>query len=181
MFADSESLIVSGTSGMHNFTSKLMGSVTQEIFNQLPSSLLIIPANFEFTSFKRICFATDLMSPLKWDVEELLELSKKWEAHISFFSVLDESKLIDVEVIGDSFVHHYLKDLKYAYTSFHLNQADSAVQGIRKFVHDDKSDLLVLTHKDRTFWAGLFEKSVSGEFLANTEIPVLIFHQEVDK
>ncbi len=178
---DRSSLIVSGSSGSHDFVNKLMGSLTSDIFFKGVSPVLIIPKSFQHKSFQNICFATDLMAPPQGDVKGVLQLANSWAAHISFLSVMDNTKKIDIESVEQAFVHQYLKDAHNSNTSFHLNQASNPVQGIKHFMEKNKTDLLVLTHRDRSFWEGLFQKSTTGEFIWHTEVPLLLFHHVVEK
>ncbi len=179
--SDRESLIVSGTSGTNDFINKLLGSITGDIFYKGESPVLLIPQGYQYKPFANICFATDLMSAPQWVVHQIIDIGRVWAAHIAFLSVMDDVKRIDVEAVEDSFVHQHLKDSDYAHTSFHLSQASSPVQGIKAFIREHQTDLLVLTHKERSFWRALCEKSTSGAFVAHPEIPVLLFHQEREK
>lgn len=178
---DRESLIVSGTSGTNDFTNKLLGSITGDIFYKGVSPVLLIPQAYHHQPFLNICFATDLMAAPQWDVHEIIALGRRWGAHIAFLSVMDDVKRIDVEAVENSFVHQYLRDSGYENTSFHLSQASSPVEGIKAFMREQKTDLLVLTHKERSFWRALFEKSTSGAFVAHPEMPVLLFHEGPEK
>jgi len=177
---DRSTLIVSGSAGMDDLVTRLMGTITSDLFFKGVSPVLLIPKGFEVKRFSNICFATDLMSPPQWDVHEIIAMAQCWGAHLAFLSVMDDAKIIDIERVEESFVHQYLKDTKYSNASFHLNQASNPVQGIKHFMQMNKTDLLVLTHRDRTFWQGLFEKSVSGEFIAHPEVPLLLFHHVVE-
>ncbi|MBY0383728.1 universal stress protein [bacterium] len=178
---DAESLIVSGTSGTHDWINKLLGSITGELFFKGNTPVLMIPKGYQYKPFSHICFATDLMSTPQWNLDVMLEMAEVWGAHLAVLNVMDDTKRVDVESVEESFVHQYLQKSRYDKTSFHVCQASSPIKGIKKFVKEQHMDLLVLTHRKRSFWAALLENSTSEEFVAHPEIPVLLFHESAEK
>jgi universal stress protein A len=171
-------IVVSGTSGTSDFLSRLLGSVTQELFHQVSSPVIVIPKTYGDFKLTNVCYATDLLHEHQDHLTDVSNWVARFGACMQVLSVMEDLKHIDIEAVGKSFLNQYHKQHTFSNVTFHIKEASSPSKGIRAFVKEHDCDMLVLTHKERDFWSSIFEKSTSGEFIANSEVPVLVFHEK---
>lgn len=150
----------------------------EDIANQLiewsPCPVFIVPKDVEFQAFQRIVYASDLMLE---DCAAILRL-KKW------------LEIFDAELIC---LHIYQKEgnkkeaqnklsiLRQLFPQenirFRMLEADTE-KGIESYSALTQSNLIVTTHRARTFWEGFFKKSITKAIAGKVSVPMLVFQQK---
>ncbi|MFN6945079.1 MAG: universal stress protein, partial [Cytophagaceae bacterium] len=173
-------LIVIGTKGADGFRETL-GTVAAGIIEKTNCPALIIPEMARFNMPKNLVYATDLDGEESSGIEFTVGLASYFNAHVSFLSIKEEGKQVDVASAAEYAFNNLLNKLEYENLSFHMNEANHALEGIFDFVDRRRVDLIVMATYERTALERLFEKSLTKQMAYRANIPVLAVHKSKTK
>ncbi|MBC7451965.1 MAG: universal stress protein [Cytophagales bacterium] len=170
-------LVVMYTSGADNFLQYMLGTVTGHVLKNVLCPVLIVPHDFIFNgTIKEIVYATDLLTEAEDSVESVVALAKKFEAHISFISI-ESHAVAERRNLVPYALNELLQKTSYTHISFHINESEHVIEGLRVFAAERDADLLVMTTRSRNFIKNVIEKSKTREIVFHSTIPVLAFHK----
>lgn len=164
-------LIIMGTKGADGMKKLFLGSTASNVILHTSIPVLAIPSDFQNFHLTNITLALDdkkigdltLLKPI-------LELAKEFKAVLKLLTVIDEEH---PKARIDPDLEEYLKNEGVNYTYF-IVKADHIVEGIRKFVVREKSDLLCLIHHPRGMFQNIFGASVAKELVFELSVPLLV-------
>lgn len=170
-------MVVMGTKGENNLSSKLFGSNTSNFIRKSLRPVLAIPSNYSYKTIKHIAVATDLEHPDR-DVEKVIEIAKMFEAAVDLFYIYPVfPPNVDIEKLDNDLI---LSDLRtqFDYQNIHLHfvhtDSDNDVAGgIDQFVKAYKPQLLVMYRHQRTWWEKLLDSSYTEEEALQANVPFL--------
>lgn len=160
-------LVVMGTKGAHGLEKLFVGSVTVEVADRVACPVLAIPAKSYVTPIHRLVYATQFDpadSPL---IHRLHNFADKIDAELTCLHIQKDAK----ERLSEEFT----KSLELEGLSLEIRVNQSSTSGIREFVENEKPDILVMLTHERSFFEGLFNKSITHEIAYAATTPVLIF------
>ena len=136
-----------------------------------PCPLLIIPEGKTQLNWKHLANASDFILE---DCEGLLFM-QSWlpflKARLTCFHISTNR----TEMEGSRKKMSILERLfPQEYISFHIEEG-IIEPSIDLYIDKEQVDLIALTHKDRTFWNALFQKSISQAIASDVTIPMLLF------
>jgi nucleotide-binding universal stress UspA family protein len=171
------SMVIMGTRGETNLTTKLFGSNTSNLIRKSLRPVLAIPANHSYKHIKHIAVATDLEHPEK-DIEKIIDLAKLFGATIDLMYIYPVfPPNIDIESFDNDLVLTNLREkFDYPNIQLHFVYTDSdndVAKGINLFVKAYKPQLLVMYRHQRTWWEKLLDSSYSEQEALETNIPLL--------
>lgn len=164
-------IIIMGTTGADGMKKIFLGSTASNVMLHTPIPVLAIPTDFQNFHPWNITLALDdkkiedltLLKPI-------LDLVKGFDAVLDLLTVIDENH---PKARIDPDLEEYLKIEGVNYTYF-IVKADNIVEGIRKFVAREKSDMLCLIHHPRGLFQNIFGASVAKEMVFASSVPLLV-------
>jgi nucleotide-binding universal stress UspA family protein len=167
-------LVVMGTKGASGLERIVLGSIAGAVADQVTCPIMIIPQKAAYNGLRNIVYATDFDRADTTIIDDLLEFCKLFDSkltclHITTDSSRAESDKLLLDTLKDTYWH-----ISAANITFALETADSASEGIRRYVHDNQTDMLVLLNQKRSFIERIFDPSVSKEFTFASDIPIMI-------
>lgn len=166
-------LIIMGTHGNSNLLDKIMGSTAAYVLTHLDTPTIVIPAKFKLKPIENVIFAHQLTAP---KIDHLLEA-------FTFINILNVEKL-DVVHIHSEEQEVYSPDtaiidqIKANFTHqnivFHFEKDDSVVNGLYRFMKENKTDFLITSSNKKTFWKRLLSGNISATLATEFDIPILV-------
>lgn len=165
--------VVMGICGKGNSGKNNVGSITAKLIKERLFPLLIIPANFIFTSVQKLMLACDLKS-----VEDqlpavtIVDLAKRLKARLYVVNV-DHSDSPNAAAIlhEEQKLHDVFDQVDASYK--YLDNTDM-VAGLTNFIDSETIDLVIAVPKPRGWFETLFHESATKKLAVNTPIPLLI-------
>ncbi len=172
---DDVDLIVMGTTGLQDFVSKIIGTVSLDVANKAHCPVFLIPRDATWQPINRIMFAADYASTVPKTVHEITDFAQLLDANIHFVHVnenkVDNDKLM--ETIWDELFE--AADPRVPF-EMHTIYTGNVVDQLEKYATHHKIDLLAFVNKKRNFWQNLMHFSVTQNIAISTDKPMLILH-----
>lgn len=168
-------LIVVGQEAGNALKDIFLGSITAQVISQVSCPVLIIPPQAAFRPLHRIVFATDLQGEPFTDVAFVVKLASLFSAHILFVHILtlDTAENRQRAEAGLDRLH---KRLVYQNASFFTEASVHIEEGISRFCHLHRADLLVMGYHPHAFWQQLFDQHHARQMAYHTDLPLLVIH-----
>ncbi len=166
-------LIVMGTTGATGLKEIFTGSTTNAVIKAATVPVLAVPTQAPFRHLRNMILAIDEKPITSAKVTAALrELAQVHSAHIYVFHQMvgDDSKGVDPSV------GMYLDGLE-ASIHYELDPEDVNTS-LEEFVKEHPADLLVMVRRKRSFFEGLFHRSVTAREVFHSGLPMLILHDE---
>lgn len=146
-----------------------------QTLEQTLSSILIVPSEIEIQkNIEHVVFALSLDEEDADIIDSLLLFCEVLGAHLTCLHVSANEK-------ERNFIDYQLKPLQETYTSiskdkmsFEVIYNKSIQEGISNFLDIKPAQLLVMLTKERSFFEGLFHRSVSQGMSFQSKVPVMI-------
>ena len=161
----------------------LINDRNMDIIKHNEPPVWVIPHNAEYQPVESIIFATDLEEDDIPTMKKVAELAEKSAAKISAVHVVDDQeKKSRIEKAGTS------EDLikKVGYDNIELvtllREKDKRPdQVINEFAKRIGSTLIVVVKENKSFFEKLFRRSTTKDLIDVSDIPVLVFHEDIFK
>jgi nucleotide-binding universal stress UspA family protein len=170
-------LIVMGTTGLQDFLTKIIGSVSLDVANKAHCPVILIPRDAKWMPIDRIMFASNYASTTPTMVREASEFAKLFGASIHFVHVNTERSGDDkiTETIWNEL--YEAADPVVAF-EVHTIYGSDAVKHLRKYAYENDINLISFVSKHRGFWQNLIHNSVSQNIAISTDIPLMVIHYD---
>ena len=172
---DDVDLIVMGTTGLQDFVSKIIGTVSLDVANKAHCPVFLIPRDATWQPINRIMFSANYASTLPKMVREITDFAELLNANIHFVHInenkVDNDKLM--ETIWDELFQ--AADPRVAF-EMHTIYTGDVVDQLQKYATHHKIDLLAFVNKKRNFWQNLMHYSVTQNVAISTDKPMLVLH-----
>ncbi|AFM05509.1 universal stress protein UspA-like protein [Bernardetia litoralis DSM 6794] len=146
-----------------------------QTLEQTLSSVLIVPSEIEMqNSIKHVVFALSLDDGDADIIDSLLLFCEVLGAHLTCLHVSvskEEKNLIDFQLQPLQETYFSISEEQM---SFEITYNKSIEEGISKFLNVKPAQLLVMLTKERSFFEGLFHRSVSQGMSFQSKVPVMI-------
>ncbi len=159
-------LIVMGTRGSNNLSSKVLGSNTEHIVRLGFAPLLAIPTGYEIGDEPKVCIATAKQEiPHVQELEKILENFKnKHNVRLSVLHVLITEDEKASKSLGLNGMQIHVDTVN----------AKTPEEGITKYLKENHLDLLVVCHRHNTRLDYLFSRSTTKKLTGQIQIPLMI-------
>lgn len=167
--------VIMGTKGAGNVKTKLLGTNTAVVIDNVNCLVLAVPAEARWNGLKKIILATDLIDFRFEDARTLILLAIAFKSQIQLVHVhhsLREKKKFDKE----SFLHGAKIDLKYDDIIVFEMMEDDLEEHLNKLVMEQGGDILSMTIRNRTFFQKIFYPDISRELFYQSKVPLLALH-----
>ena len=170
-------LIVMGTTGLQDFVSKIIGTVSLEVANKAHCPVVLVPRDATWQPINRIMFAANYDSTSPKMVHEAIDFAELLGTSIHFVHVndnkADEDKLM--ETIWDELFTASDPPVPF---EMHTIQRGEVVEQLSKYINQQNIDLVAFVNKKRNFWQNLMHRSVTQNVAISTEKPMLVLHYD---
>ena len=167
-------LIVMGTTGASGVVDNIFGSNTAALIGSINIPIIAVPSNGVINLPKRIVVATDLQESSENTMFDVLrDLGQRNESQFDFLTIVkdddsEERKQLKLKSAD------FDEEFDPQYHPFHIRENENIEDGILDYIEKKDFDLLVVVSHQRTFWEGLFHKSISKALVKHTTIPTLV-------
>ena len=164
-------IIIMGTKGADGMKKMFLGSTASNVILNTTIPVLVVPGVYENFKLSNVTLALDDKKIEEVKVlKPVLDLVKGFGAKLELLTVIDEDH---PKAKIDPNLEDHLNTNGVAYTYF-VVKAPDIIEGIRKFVARENSDMLCLIHHPRGFFQNIFGESVSTEMAFDSSIPLLV-------
>lgn len=170
-------LIVMGTKGAGNVKTKLLGTNTAVVMDNVSCPVLAVPAEATWKGIKKIVLATDLSEFRFEEAKTLIEIARVFKAQLILVHIhhsKSEQRRFDV----DSFLHLAKTDLQYDDITVVEMMDDDLQDHLNRFVISQDASILAMTIKHRSFFQKIFYPDISRDLFYQSQIPLLALHAE---
>jgi nucleotide-binding universal stress UspA family protein len=170
-------LIVMGTTGLQDFLSKIIGSISLDVANKAHCPVVLVPRDARWSRIDRMMFASNYESTTPTMVHEISEFAKLFGSSIHFVHVNTQRSGEDkiTETIWNEL--YEAADPVVAF-EVHTIYGSDAVKHLRKYAYENDINLIAFVSKHRSFWQNLIHNSVSQNIAISTDIPMMVIHYD---
>lgn len=175
--SDDIEFLAVGAKGEKGLVDTILGSVSLKVSRNAFCPVLVVPEKSKFNGIKQILFTTSEGSLKTKHVERAIQFAKQLGAKLHFVHVSDDKKRFDISVV-DALMSTY--DVPYETANLEFI---SERGGIDIYREKNAIDLIITTTHHMGFWENIFHSSFTKALEWNTEVPILVLHDEdiVDK
>lgn len=173
-FADKNKmdLIVMGTKGASGLREIFIGSTTLSVVKSTHCPVLVIPEKSTYRSPKKIVFAVDFRRKIEEaSIQPLIHIAKKYNSEILLLQVKGEEEETLDEAVSGLRLNNNLEGIPHSYHIIHDNDIP---HGIERFVHENKSEFIILISKHHDLFERLFQESVTEKLVLHSTLPLLV-------
>jgi nucleotide-binding universal stress UspA family protein len=170
-------LIVLGTTGASGSIETLLGSNASALVGEVSIPMITVPKDGEINFPKHIVAANDLMDSGEEKAFNVLKkLAIETYSTIDFLFVVKEEDQINNKIQRLK-AANFDSNFDSKYHPFHFRENENVEEGILDYIEDKDFDLLVVVAHQRSFWEGLFHKSISKSLVKHAKLPILILQE----
>jgi len=173
-------LVVMGLTGKSQFMRQILGSNSLGVLNMATFPVLLVPDHASFKPIKKIAFATDLSAGDIDVIHCLSGLARHLSADILITHVSreklnqpDHQKKIDI------FISDVICKVNYNKIYYRHISEGNVDSGLSWLIANSGIDILVMVHRQRSFFSGLFKSSHTKRLAKHIQIPLFVFPENV--
>ena len=171
-------LVIMGTKGATGLKAALLGSNTSNIIRNVSKPVIAVPESYQRNDNKHATICADFAHGLekRVDFSILNTICRGHNAEIHILHVVDpfEEQLPDAQPKPVDFNEHF----PGTKVSMHTNYHEDVQEGIKEFLADHPTNLLVMIRRNYNFIESLFHRSLTRHLAMHTEIPLLVLHEK---
>jgi len=169
-------MVVIGTHAKHGFGSFLSGDHAKDVIEKAQAPVLLVPDQAEFRGFRKFAFATDLTQTDIDVLHSLAGLAKHFEAEIMVTNIAAENENNDLsEPRVKIFLGLVSSKINYPNIYYRAVKGKNITNSLDWVTEHIDIDLLVMVHRKKGFFQGLFEGSITQKMAGHLTKPLLIF------
>ncbi|TAE23687.1 MAG: universal stress protein [Cytophagales bacterium] len=172
-------LIVTGRSELSGFFDRLIGSSATDVARSATCPVLVVPNPSDEqplgpVKLRHILYATQLEFDESDSMRQTLAVANAFEAGIQFIKVNADNQL---NLYDDKKLMAHLRQ-QAGGPSTSINTVDSRTvsAGLSEYLQNYPADLLVVTTRERGFWANLIDPGETEQIITRSTVPVLVLH-----
>lgn len=174
--AEPPSLVVMGTQGASGLQEALFGSNTAAVIKGGRFPVLAVPAKAEYKAPKRIFLADDGGPVTKATLAPVIDIARWSQSEIRIVRVMNE----DMTTGSSRDTQTYDNLLGAIPHSQQYLTGDNVEAALNDVVEQGDADLLVVLHRQRSIFQGLFHRSMAARLAMHSTLPLLVL-QQVDR
>ncbi|MDH4092783.1 MAG: universal stress protein [Cyclobacteriaceae bacterium] len=164
-------IVVMGTAGTSGFQEMLIGSNTEKVVRHSPVPVLAVRTAPALDSIKRILLPTTLKLDQTAFIGKVKELQEFFNASLQILLVNTPSHFMpDAE--ANEALAEFVKYYKLKNYTLHFRNYRNEEDGIVKFAHEEKSDLIAMATHARKGLAHIFNGSITEDVVNHLTCPV---------
>ena len=174
---ESDEIIVMGSTGLQDFLSKIIGTVSLDVMNKAHAPVIIVPRDTVYKPIHRILFATNSESVESHVLREAVAFAQAFKAQIHFVNVhkgKDTKQDVLKKVLDELMVN---MDVKEPFELVSLGGSD-VVKQLKEYAEQNSIDLMMFVNRHRGFFQSLIHKSVTQQIALTAEKPLMVMHYD---
>lgn len=165
-------LVVMGTAGAGNLSSRLFGSNTTDAIKNSEQPILVVPNETVYSEWGNITFASNIQtSKNDCPFKPLKELMTMPSCKLNVVTVVEDASTVDKNAINER-IASKLEGIDY---NINVVENEKVSDGILDFINTNDTDLLVLIRKNYGFIEGLLHSSVTKKLALHANKPMLLY------
>lgn len=172
--------VVMGTKGKSNAMDVLFGSITSRVIERASVPVIAVPPGSQFTRpIQKITYATNYHRSDIPALAKISEMAVLFNAAVTVLHISpDHESPEDQLTLMKKFKRKVMERLsgQASSISFGLLQGSDTEKQLKKYLSENKADLLVMSTHVRSLLDHLFEKSITKHIVLHSEVPVIAFH-----
>ncbi len=172
-------LVVVGTAGRQSVKEFILGSNSYSMMLHAAASVLLVPQDFQKSTFKKILFPVRVENELHQKAELSLLLAEKNEGGINLLGVGDSNRVAAVRAAYIE-MRKMLMLKSAAYVS-EFKLADDNANVIVETAENDDSDIIMLADQDENSWKSFMGENFFKKVINGTKVPLLIVKPKLIK
>lgn len=179
--AFSADLIITGRHDINTFFDRLAGSAATDVALDASCPVLVVPAPHENASAKpaqlgKIIYATQLEFDEAPILRQVVTLANAFGAALHFLKVeADNQPNVFDDAQFKAELQHELGDQPIQVELVH---ARTVTGGLKSYLDHYNADLLVMTTRERGFFDGLLNPSLTERMVMKAHLPLLVYHTQ---
>ncbi|MBK9177153.1 MAG: universal stress protein [Flavobacteriales bacterium] len=166
-------MVVMGTQGATGLQEALFGSNTANVIKHGNFPVLAVPGQAEYHAPKRIVLADDGGPVSKDSLAPVLDIARRNQGEIRVVRVINERSTADTGT-ADQVFDNLLGAIPHTQQYMSGENVDSALNDVAE---QSDADLLVVLHRKRGVFQGLFHRSTAAKLAMHTHLPLLVLQQ----
>jgi nucleotide-binding universal stress UspA family protein len=172
---ESIDLIIMGTRGAGNIQTRLLGTNTSVIMDNVQVPVIAVPLEGSHSMPRRIVFAIDLKHTPNTNLASLDRLVNGFGSSLTLVHVNTSSSLRSHAEIESAVQFWRDRYPNNSVNGIELNASD-VERAIMAFVEEHESDLLVMSTRSRSVFERIFEPSKTRHASLTTRLPLMALH-----
>lgn len=168
-------LILIGTRGANGLKKVVLGSNTASLIEISHIPVLVVPELAEFTSFKKLVYATDLMH-LDSELATLLPYIKTFESTVHVFHAVSTEK---AAAPAEANIKAAIAKVDYDKFKIRVVVDKDVDKAVEAYVKETSSDLLATFTHEHSLYEKLFNRSLTRKLAFQSRLPLLALRQSV--
>lgn len=173
-FADDEeppSLVVMGTQGASGLQEAFFGSNTAAVIKSRRFPVLAVPSKAAYKAPKRIFLADDGGPVAKATLTPLIDIARWSQSEIRIVRIVNEETGADRDTqTYDALLGAIPHQQQYL-------SGTNVEAALNDLVEQGDADLLVVLHRQRSIFQGLFHRSMAARLAMHSTLPLLVLQQ----
>ncbi len=166
-------IVVMGTQGASGLQEVLIGSNTADVIKHGGLPVLAVPNGTTYTSPKRILLADDAGPMERSTLAPLLDIARWSQSEITIVRVVNDATTVEHDTDDTPYdlllgaiphTHHYMGN-------------ENVHAALNAMADQSDAQLVVLVHRQRGIFDGLFHRSTSARMVMHTHVPMLVLQQ----
>lgn len=166
-------LIIIGTRGANGLKKVVLGSNTASLIEISHIPVLAVPELAEFSSFRKLVYATDLMH-LDTELAVMLPYVKIFESTVHVFHAASGVKGV---APAEEKISAALANVDYDKFKVRVVADRDVDKAVEAYVRETSSDLLTTFTHEHSVYEKLFNRSLTRKLAFQSRLPLLAFRQ----
>jgi nucleotide-binding universal stress UspA family protein len=172
-------LIILGYSGEQDWMDKLFGSVALRVSQEAYCPVLLVPKDAEYHGLHHIVYAAASESAHPKEIQFALNFAKCFDAAIHFVHVGTSAHETKQEtLLFKRLIEDEQTVIRHTVDTVH---AATPMEGIKNYLIQHPTDLLVTVTHHYRFWEKLIHNSTTKNFFWNIKMPLLVLQRVEEK
>jgi nucleotide-binding universal stress UspA family protein len=169
-------LIVIGTTGLSDVLTRIFGSVSIKVSNQAHCPVILVPKEAKWQPIEQVLFASDYDSMTPELTRHIIDFALNIHSRIHFVNVRNYDPILEPRQKDIDWNKLFVSNDSNLSFEKHTIYGNNTVEELKKYSGDKNINLMTFASKHRNFWTDLMHKSITGNMVLATRIPIMVMH-----
>ncbi|MDX2286273.1 MAG: universal stress protein [Bacteroidia bacterium] len=174
--AEEPDMIIMGTNGAANWLDARLGSITTQVIQSAHIPVLAVPAEARYQGIHEIVYASDYAEKDLSVSSRLGDIARKVGARLNCVHVAATPQPVPAGFDLTTIQALYRQETGFADLQLSEVRAEDVISGLSDYLELHPADVIALTTRHRSFFARVFNPSVTRELALYSRRPLLVFH-----
>ncbi len=156
---------------------KFLGSPKSQIVRSAHCPVFLIPENTDFKPWKSIVYATSTLSEDTEPLKKIAPVCNLFQAKLNIVNIHESLPRPEVSEIQKAILSKKIGYSNIRYFTHYDREQDMA-ESLQKLSKELNADVVVAQKHNLNFFQRLFSKNVTRELRKESEVPMLVVHEE---